>query len=125
MLCARSPAPALAFDDDRAISERASISELLGLPAFQRVVVVGALILGSHALHDSFAVIRWTAAGIASGITGLLWAEAVAAEVIVFLLVGPPLLNRLGPARTAMLAAGIGALRWGVSAKPLGYRPLP
>jgi MFS transporter, PPP family, 3-phenylpropionic acid transporter len=38
-------------------------------------------------------------------------------NVIVFLLVGPPLLNRLGPARTAMLAAGVGALRWGVSAE--------
>jgi PPP family 3-phenylpropionic acid transporter len=99
------------------ISQRPSIKELLVLPAFQRVVVVGALILGSHALHDSFAVIRWTAAGIAPGLTGMLWAEAVAAEVIVFLLVGPPLLNRLGPARTAMLAAGIGALRWSVSAE--------
>jgi MFS transporter, PPP family, 3-phenylpropionic acid transporter len=98
-------------------SKRASIWELLSLPAFQRVVVVGALILGSHAMHDSFAVIRWTAAGIAPNITGVLWAEAVAAEVIVFLLFGPHLLNRLGPARTAMLAAGIGALRWGVSAQ--------
>ena len=55
----------------RVISKHASISELLAMPAFQRVVVVGALILGSHALHDSFAVIRWTAAGISPGITGL------------------------------------------------------
>ena len=107
-----TPLPASSF-----VSKRASVSELVRLPAFQRVVGVGALILGSHALHDGFAMIRWTAAGITSGTAGALWAEAVAAEVIVFLLVGPPLLNRLGPARTAMLAAGIGALRWGVSAE--------
>ena len=99
------------------VSKHTSIWELLVLPEFQRVVVVGGLILGSHALHDSFAVIRWTAAGIAPGVTGLLWAEAVAAEVVVFLIVGPPTLDRLGPARTAMLAAGIGALRWSVSAE--------
>jgi len=100
-----------------AVSEHAGISELLRLPSFQRVIVVGALILGSHALHDSFAVIRWNAAGIDPGIKGLLWAEAVAAEVVVFLLVGPVLIDRLGPARTAMLAASIGALRWIVSAQ--------
>jgi PPP family 3-phenylpropionic acid transporter len=99
------------------MSKRTRIRELLGTPAFQRVVVVGTLILGSHALHDNFGMIRWSAAGISPGITGLLWAEAVAAEVIVFLLVGQPLLNRLGPARTAMLSAGIGALRWSVSAQ--------
>jgi PPP family 3-phenylpropionic acid transporter len=110
----RLPSPAMT---SRVISEHASISELLALPAFQRVVAVGALILGSHALHDSFAVIRWTAAGIEPEITALLWAEAVAAEVIVFLLIGPVLLDRLGAARTAMLAAGIGALRWIVSAQ--------
>jgi MFS transporter, PPP family, 3-phenylpropionic acid transporter len=99
------------------VSERVGISELLHLRSFQRIVLVGALILGSHALHDSFAVIRWTAAGIGPGITGLLWAEAVAAEVIVFLFLGPVLLDRLGPARSAMLAAGIGALRWTISAQ--------
>lgn len=108
--------PSLAIAS-RAVSEHIGISELCRLPSFQRVVVVGALILGSHALHDSFAVIRWTAAGIEPGITGLLWAEAVAAEVIVFLFLGPVLLDRLGPARTAMLAAGIGVLRWTVSAQ--------
>lgn len=100
-----------------AIVTGAGMGELLRLSAFQRVVAVGALILGSHALHDSFAVIRWTAAGISPRISGILWAEAVAAEVIVFLFVGAPLLDRLGPARAAMLAAGIGVLRWSISAE--------
>jgi PPP family 3-phenylpropionic acid transporter len=43
------------------------------LPLYRRIVLVAALILGSHAMHDSFAVIRWGAAGIAPGAAGLLW----------------------------------------------------
>ena len=93
------------------------IPALLRMPAFRRVVLVAALILGSHALHDGFAVIRWTAAGIAPGTAGLLWSESVAAEVIVFFVIGRPLLDRLGPAGAAMLAAVAGIVRWTVSAE--------
>jgi PPP family 3-phenylpropionic acid transporter len=93
------------------------IGALLRLPAFCRVVLVAALILGSHAMHDGFAMIRWRAAGIAPGTAGLLWSEAVTAEVVVFLLIGRPLLERLGPGGAAMLAAGAGVLRWTVSAE--------
>ena len=41
------------------------LGALLRLPLYRRIVLVAALILGSHAMHDSFAVIRWRAAGIA------------------------------------------------------------
>ena len=81
------------------------------------MVLVASLVLGSHALHDGFAMIRWNDAGIAPGTAGLLWAESVAAEVFVFLLIGRPLVDRLGPAQTAVLAAATGALRWAVSAE--------
>ena len=62
-------------------------------------------------------MIRWTAAGIGPGTAGLLWSEFVAAEVIVFFVIGRPLLDRLGPARAAMLAAVAGIVRWTVSAE--------
>ena len=68
------------------------------VPAFRRVVLVAALVLGSHALHDGFAMIRWNGAGLGPGTAGLLWSEVVAAEVVVFFLVGRPLLDRFGPA---------------------------
>jgi PPP family 3-phenylpropionic acid transporter len=42
----------------------------------------------------------------------VLWSESVAAEVVVFFLVGPPLVARLSPAGVIALAAGAGALRW-------------
>jgi PPP family 3-phenylpropionic acid transporter len=90
------------------------LGPLLRLAAFRRLVLVAALILGSHAMHDAFAVIRWQAVGITAGVAGLLWSEQVAAEVLVFLLLGPWLLNRLGVARSAALAAAAGVLRWGV-----------
>jgi PPP family 3-phenylpropionic acid transporter len=90
---------------------------LLRLPAFRNLVIVAALILGSHAMHDAFAVIRWTAAGIGPATASLLWSESVAAEVIVFFIVGPPLVTRLSPARTLAIAAAGGMLRWSVMAQ--------
>ena len=90
------------------------IGFLLSIPAFRRLLLVGALILGSHALHDTFAVIAWRAASIGSGTASLLWSESVASEVVVFFFLGPWLLERLGPPRAAALAAGAGVLRWAV-----------
>jgi MFS transporter, PPP family, 3-phenylpropionic acid transporter len=100
-----------------ALAERGDVAALLRLKPFQRAVVVAALILGSHAMHDSFAVIRWEAAGVSPGTAGVLWSEQVASEVVVFLLLGRPLLDCLGPAGAATLAAAAGILRWGVMAE--------
>lgn len=92
------------------------IRELLALKPFRWMMVVAALIIGSHALNDGFAVIRWREAGIGSGTISLLWSEAVASEVFVFVVAGPWLLARLGTAQAAMLAGGMGVLRWSVMA---------
>ncbi|MGA7259462.1 MAG: MFS transporter [Stellaceae bacterium] len=75
------------------------------------------MILGSHAMHDSFAVIRWEAAGIGPNTIGALWSMSVAAEVVVFLFIGRPLLDRIGPAHAAMIAAAAGFLRWVIMAE--------
>lgn len=88
------------------------VRELLGIRSFRYVMLVAALVLGSHAMHDAFAVIRWRAAGVSEAMASVLWSESVAAEVIVFFLVGPPLLARLGPAGVIALAAGAGGVRW-------------
>ncbi|RVU19364.1 MFS transporter [Methylobacterium oryzihabitans] len=89
---------------------------LLRSGGFLRLVLAAALVIGSHAVHDAFAVIRWREAGVSPAWIGLLWAEAVAAEVAVFLVLGPPLLDRLGPGRALALAAAAGILRWSVMA---------
>jgi PPP family 3-phenylpropionic acid transporter len=79
-------------------------------------MLVSALVLGSHAMHDTFAVVRWSAAGVTPATAGVLWSESVAAEVVVFFLIGPWLVARLGPAGVAALASAAGALRWVVMA---------
>jgi PPP family 3-phenylpropionic acid transporter len=93
------------------------VGGLLRLPLYRRIVLVAALILGSHAMHDAFAVIRWETVGIGPGMVGLLWSLSVAAEVVVFLFIGRPLLDRLGPAGAAMLAAVAGIVRWVIIAE--------
>ena len=90
---------------------------LLRLPRFRNLVLVAALILGSHAMHDAFAVIRWSSAGISPTTASLLWSESVAAEVLVFFVIGPTLVTRLTPAGALAVAAVAGMLRWVVAAR--------
>ena len=101
-------------DVSPAVDHAGNFRQLLEMRPFRRLLLVAALVLGSHALHDTFAVIRWGEAGISTMTASLLWSESVAAEVIVFLLAGPVLVRRLGPAYAAMLAAGAGIVRWTV-----------
>jgi PPP family 3-phenylpropionic acid transporter len=98
-------------------SQARGVLALLRLPLFRKMVLLAALILGSHAMHDSFAMIRWSRAGISPGTSGILWSLSVAAEVVVFVVVGRPLLDRIGPAGAAMLSAGAGIVRWAVMAE--------
>ena len=98
-----------------AVAEHApagGVLELLRMRLFRRVMLISALLLGSHAMHDAFAVIRWSAAGVTPTMASVLWSESVAAEVIVFFLIGPPLVKRLSPAGVMALAAIAGVLRW-------------
>jgi len=97
-------------------AERESVLTLARLPVFRNLVLVAALVLGSHAMHDAFAMIRWRAAGVSSGVASVLWSEAVLAEVVVFFLIGPALVRRLTPPGALALAAVAGIVRWVVMA---------
>ena len=103
-------------DGTAQVISRARMVDLLRQPVFRRVVLIAALILGSHAMHDTFAVIRWTGAGISPYAASVLWSMSVAAEVFVFFLAGPWLLRVLTPAGAIALAALGGAARWLVAA---------
>jgi MFS transporter, PPP family, 3-phenylpropionic acid transporter len=103
------PVPATGHFSDFAV--------LVQIPLYRHVILIAALILGSHAMHDSFAVIRWGAAGIGPATAGVLWSLSVAAEVIVFFFFGRPLIDRLGPHGAAMMAAVAGIVRWAVMAE--------
>lgn len=88
------------------------VATLFGVPAFRRVMLLSALVLGSHAMHDTFAVIRWSAAGVSPKVASALWSESVAAEVLVFFFIGPRLLARTRPAAAVAIAAAAGVVRW-------------
>lgn len=108
-----NPGPPAALRPDAANAWRG----VLEIPLYRRILLVAALVFGSHALHDSFAVIRWRESGISPELISFLWSESVAAEVLVFFVIGRPILDRVGPAHTAALCAGAGLLRWGVMAQ--------
>ena len=92
-----------------------SVRGLLRISGFRMLILVSALVFGSHAMHDAFAFIRWSDAGMDAPVISILWSEAVAAEVIVFLVIGPALLDRIGTRYAAALAAVAGVLRWSVA----------
>lgn len=95
-----------------AVSE---MKALISLSQFRMMIIASALIYGSHAVHDVFAVIRWSDAGISNSTISFLWSEAVVAEVLVFMLAGPALLDRFGVRGAAVLAAAAGIVRWSVA----------
>lgn len=95
-----------------AVSE---MKALISLSQFRMMIIASALIYGSHAVHDVFAVIRWSDAGISTSTISFLWSEAVVAEVLVFMLAGPALLDRFGVRGAAVLAAAAGIVRWSVA----------
>ena len=100
----------------RLAEARAPLTALFRIPGFVSLMVVIALIGGSHAMHDGFEVIRWRAAGMTPGATSVLWSASVLSEVFVFVVIGPPLLGRLGPAAALSLSAAAGLVRWGAAA---------
>jgi MFS transporter, PPP family, 3-phenylpropionic acid transporter len=90
-------------------------ASLLQIPTFRLLLIIAALVEGSHALHDSFSVIRWRAAGVGLPVISALWSESVLSEVVVFLLIGPRLVRLLAPGGAMALAAVAGVIRWTVA----------
>jgi MFS transporter, PPP family, 3-phenylpropionic acid transporter len=97
--------------------QRTQNPRLIGLLKNRRfvlLVLAAALVLGSHAMHDSFAMITWQAAHITSPVASVLWSEQVIAEVAVFLYAGPRVLQGVSPLSAMALAAMTAAIRWTV-----------
>ena len=95
---------------------KGAIPMLLAIPKFRRMLIVAGLVIGSHAMSDTFAVIHWRNSGVRPFAISTLLAEAVGSEIAVFLFVGPLVLRRFGPARCASIAACAGIVRWAVFA---------
>lgn len=85
--------------------------------SFLLVVAIASIVLGTHAMHDSFAMISWHNAGIPPFSASALWSESVAAEVFVFFFAGPKLLARTQPTTAIAISALAATIRWTVMAR--------
>jgi MFS transporter, PPP family, 3-phenylpropionic acid transporter len=88
---------------------------LFALPPFRLTVAASALIQGAHAAYYGFAPLFWRAQGYSDTLIGLLLAEGIVAEVLLFAR-GRKLVERLGPSGLTACAAGASVVRWTVTA---------
>lgn len=70
---------------------------------------------GSHALYYSFGTLNWLRIGLEEGVIGLLWAEGVVAEVILFVFAADAI-RKIGPARLIALGGLACLIRWALTA---------
>ena len=88
-----------------------TVFRLLRQPVFILFLVAGGLGNASHAVLYGFATLHWRAVGYSDVLIGLLWAEGVVAEIVLFWL-GSRLVRRFGSANLLALGAAAGVIRW-------------
>jgi len=94
-------------------TRKPALFDLLQDRPFVVFVLTAACLQASHAALYGFASIAWKAAGHSEGMIGLLWAEGVALEVLLFTF-GSSLMARFRVWQVLLLASLAGILRWTV-----------
>ncbi|MGY8907594.1 MAG: MFS transporter [Pseudomonadales bacterium] len=92
-------------------SRKLAFLELFKLPGFIAIVAVGSLLQASHGALYTIGTLHWLEAGISESIIGLLWAQSVAAEVVLFA-IGIWLLSKVGVKGLLWMAVIAGVVRW-------------
>ncbi len=80
-------------------------------PRFWLLVVSASALQASHQLYYGFGSLYWRELGISDTIIGVLWAEGVVAEIVLFWY-GAPIVARLGPLGLLALGGIGGVVRW-------------
>ena len=91
------------------------LARLLRQPGLVTFVLAAGLIQASHVVYYGFATLHWRAAGHGATVIGLLWAEGVVAEIVLFVWAAAAL-RRLPPLPLLALAGGLSVLRWAATA---------
>ncbi len=94
---------------------RLAVLELIVNRPFLTMLLACMLAQASHAAYYAFATLHWQAAGHSETVIGLLWAEGVFTEIVLFA-AGPTLLRRFSPAMLIVFAAVAGIVRWAAMA---------
>ncbi|WNK01583.1 3-phenylpropionate MFS transporter [Thalassospiraceae bacterium LMO-JJ14] len=98
-----------------ATKETAPLTHVLTDRTFLVFVAATACIQGSHALYYGFGTLNWLRMGLGEGVIGMLWAEGVIAEVILFVFAANAI-RRIGPARLIALGGLACLIRWSLTA---------
>lgn len=93
----------------------APLTRVLGDKTFLVFVGATACIQGSHALYYGFGTLHWLHQGLGEGVIGLLWAEGVIAEIILFVYAANAV-RRIGAARLIALGGLACLIRWALMA---------
>lgn len=101
-------------DGARPVSWREA-PKLIANPVFVCVLLSAGLTQGAHAVYYAFSYLRWSEIGYSELTIGLLWAIAVAAEIIL-LTSARGFIRRFGAKVLLALGAGGAAVRWTVTA---------
>ena len=92
-------------------SGRSPLLELFKIKTFLLMLSAAALIQSSHAVVYSFSTIHWKSIGYSETLIGLLWAEGVVAEIILFHY-SAAVLRHFSPVMLIIMGAAAGVLRW-------------
>jgi len=87
------------------------LARLAGDLRFWLFLASAAALQASHQLYYGFGTLYWRQLGFSDTVIGVLWAEGVVAEIVLFWY-GAPLVARLGPLGLMALGGGAGVLRW-------------
>jgi PPP family 3-phenylpropionic acid transporter len=93
----------------------AEIRAVAGDTRFWVFVATASTLQASHQVYYGFGTLYWRSLGFSDATIGLLWAEAVLAEIVLFWH-GQRLLARFGPVGLMALGGGAGILRWSLTA---------
>jgi len=104
--CIPDPAPAPRRDH-----AAFGLRDLFASRPFLLFLIATGFCIGSHAMLFSLSTLIWRDAGIDDVTIGLLWGEAVGAEILL-MLAGDRLVKRLGVCGMIGLGLACGVLRW-------------
>jgi MFS transporter, PPP family, 3-phenylpropionic acid transporter len=96
----------------------AALGQLAGDHRFWLLVGSAAALQASHQLYYGFGSLYWRGLGFSDPAIGVLWAEGVAAEIVLFWY-SAPLVVRLGPLGLMALGGAAGIVRWSL----MGFVP--
>jgi PPP family 3-phenylpropionic acid transporter len=114
-VCLAVPSSAAATSRDgragAAVSRWRAVQRLLSDQRFWLLVLSASALQASHQLYYGFGTLYWRQLGISDTIIGVLWAEGVVAEIVLFWY-GAPVVARLGPLGLLALGGAGGIVRW-------------